>query len=227
MPFNPPAFYAQQISSAYNGLAIWDPQPGYILNNEDKLTPCPRIRPGDVGYVEETGSFTRLFNIHFPLDDSMQGPAIPEDFEQVERKPNYGSSVRFESANIHHKYKRLKIFGGAKTVPVPTIPVSGSMSFSFERNTSAILGFFDTGVREDSPNMLQTYRDQIKDHGLSWLKAAQMVNAERRVEDIILVTGCTRVRSWVTGVADDESTEGISWHPLREFWRCNYTTWSC
>lgn len=115
MPSNPPTFYAQQISSLYNGLAIWDPQPGYIRHDENELTPRPYVRPGDVGYVEETGSFTRLFNIHFPSDDSRQGRGpFPEYFQHIES--NSDNDLRTESANVYHKSRRLKIFGGVKTI---------------------------------------------------------------------------------------------------------------
>ncbi|KAF9075600.1 hypothetical protein BDP27DRAFT_1315324 [Rhodocollybia butyracea] len=205
MPTSPPTLYAQQISSLYNGLALWDPHPGYALDSEGELTGLlPHIRPGDVGCVEEDGTFTRLFNIYLIWDHPHQGRGPrPDNFELV---PLNMKNVdwRSEVPMVYHSHKRLNIFGGIKTMA--PVPVNGSASLAFERNTGAILGFFDHGSREDS-RMDQIYKEQLIKNGSNWLAAAKTIR-DRRHEDIILVTGCTRVRSWITGVVENQSTEG-------------------
>lgn len=70
-----------------------------------------------------------------------------------------------------------------------------------------MLGFFDKGSREDS-RMSRFYKEQLVKFGPSWLQAAQDLNDERCLEDILMVTGSTCVRSWVTGVVHNETADG-------------------
>ncbi|KAF9069495.1 hypothetical protein BDP27DRAFT_1325449 [Rhodocollybia butyracea] len=203
-----PKIYAQQLSDVENGLAVWKPHPGYSMDSGGDVQKLrPRVRPGDVGCVETDGTFTRLFNIHLDLQDPEQGRARfpnPADFERIPLDP---ASINFvtEAPNTYRSRKRVNILAaaGPKKVPLP-VAVNGSTSFTFERNTSAMLAFFDDGVREDA-DIETTYKTQLIKNGAKWLAIAQTQKSSRRLEDIILVTGCTRVRSWAMGVVEDES----------------------
>ena len=60
MPAEPPFHtYREQLWPLYQGLALWDPNPGNLYD---------RISIGDVGYVSE-GAFIRMFNVSLPWDD--------------------------------------------------------------------------------------------------------------------------------------------------------------
>lgn len=119
MPTSDPILYAQQMSSLTNGLAIWDPSPGWKLDDEGRPTQsCPRVRPGDVGYMEDDGTFTRMFNLHLPEDHKDQGRGpFPEYFEHVPLSMSY-IAWRPEAPIFYHSNKRLKVLGGIKTTYV-------------------------------------------------------------------------------------------------------------
>lgn len=87
------------------------------------------------------------------------------------------------------------------------VPVGGNASISYELTTGAVLGFFDNGFREDS-SMHDFYKKQFVKCYSSWLEKAQTQDSRRCLENMVLVTGCTRVRSWVTDVIENETKDG-------------------
>ena len=61
MPFEQPFnVYRERLSSLYNGLALWNPNPVHGLYNQVSI--------GDVGYISE-GTFIRMFNVTLSWDD--------------------------------------------------------------------------------------------------------------------------------------------------------------
>ncbi|KIK64160.1 hypothetical protein GYMLUDRAFT_57151 [Collybiopsis luxurians FD-317 M1] len=194
--------YTSLLSSVYNGTALWNPDQGY---NAKDLKRRPHIRPGDVGYIDEDGSFVRLFNLHLEKDHPEQGRAVPEEFEEPLTD---NSELSFEAPDLHHFYKRTAWRGSAKAaVSVSPANAGASLSYEFEHKTGAILGFFDTGVRHKSPQVADYEKEFVK-NGRSWLRAAQTVRSGLDDTDLKLVTQCTRVQSWVRGILEDKSTEG-------------------
>lgn len=78
----------------------------------------------------------------------------------------------------------------------------GNASVSYELTAGAVLGFFDSGFREDS-SMHNFYKTQFVKCYSSWLEKAQTQDSTRCLENMVLVTGCTRVRSWVTDIIEN------------------------
>ncbi|KAF5353018.1 hypothetical protein D9757_012735 [Collybiopsis confluens] len=206
MPVDPITLYVTHFSSLANGHALWNPDQGYA----DASGRLPHIRPGDVGFVDRSGSFIRLFNLHLGKDDVDQGIAVPKDFGDPLPKGPKGSHVwSYEAPTIQHVYKR-SAWGGSLKADMPVSPanVNASMSFNFDHKTDAILGFFDTGVREKSI-MNAKYFEEVVNNCENWLNAAtETVDPNLSLRDLRLVTECTRVRSWVRGIVEDARKDG-------------------
>ena len=95
--------YREQLWSLYQGLPLWEPNPGGLYE---------RVSIGDVGYVSG-GAFIRMFNVRLPWDDeSNRRFGIPDrydplafddlsirrdTFDEVDHYSRFVSSV--ESAN--------------------------------------------------------------------------------------------------------------------------------
>jgi hypothetical protein len=75
-PFN---IYRDQLSSLYQGLALWDPKPVENLHKQPG-----HVSIGDVGYLDN-GAFIRMFNVTLPWDDpSNKLLGKPEKYEHIE-----------------------------------------------------------------------------------------------------------------------------------------------
>lgn len=73
----PSNIYREQLSSLNQGLALWDPKPIENLYNH--------ISIGDVGYLQENGTFMRLFNVTLPWDDPSNSLLeVPEEYKPLE-----------------------------------------------------------------------------------------------------------------------------------------------
>ncbi|KAJ4479586.1 hypothetical protein C8J55DRAFT_549554 [Lentinula edodes] len=197
--------YAKHISSPANGTALWNPHPGYTRDHEGRLIGLnPQVRPGDIGYLEEDGSFTRFFNIHLQKDDNNQGGGpYPEDFEPLPLDPN-NITWRPEPPITYHSHRQFKFHGGISLGAVPAAPIGGGISFTFERTAGAILGFFDPGACEISQKF--PYQKFLAKHKSKWLEVIE--SAKPGARTFQLVTGCTFVRSWVMGVVENEKVDG-------------------
>ena len=88
----PSNIYREQLSSLNQGLALWDPKPVGNLYNH--------ISIGDVGYLQENGTFMRLFNVTLPWDDPSNGLLeVPEEYKRLE----LGHSVNVQSSEIRER----------------------------------------------------------------------------------------------------------------------------
>ncbi|KAF9069544.1 WD40-repeat-containing domain protein [Rhodocollybia butyracea] len=204
-----PTVYAQQMSSVEEGLAIWRPSSGYAMDPANRNTEKAflHIRPGDVGWMELDGSFTRFFNIHLSLKENAEqgmGP-LPDDFQPIPVRSDIRAKIVPMEKRVYRSEKRWQGSAAVKIV-TPSL-VNGGSGFTFERNTGAILGWFDEGVREDLFRLERFYKEQLIKNSSNWLAMAETIR-DLRLEDIIMVTGCTRVWSWVAGVVENESIEG-------------------
>ena len=83
-PFN---IYREQLSSLYQGLALWNPKPVENLHKQPG-----HVSIGDVGYLDN-GAFIRMFNVTLPWNDpSNRLLEKPEKYERI--KPRYFGNVR-------------------------------------------------------------------------------------------------------------------------------------
>ena len=113
--------YSEEISSPEHGLALWDPDPGYDGTNKRR----PRVRPGDVGYVTEQGTFRRLFNLHLPIDHPEQAPRrkLPQNFVHIELYLEWDVERRaYQPESIRARVKR-----GLKA----SVDVSGCVDYTW------------------------------------------------------------------------------------------------
>jgi hypothetical protein len=77
-PFN---IYREQLSSQYQGLALWDPNPVQGLFNDPG-----HVSIGDVGYLDN-GAFMRIFNAKLPRDNSSNNfIEIPEGYKPLKKE---------------------------------------------------------------------------------------------------------------------------------------------
>ena len=88
MSVEPFKIYREQLSSLYQGLALWDPKPVENLHKQPG-----HVSIGDVGYLDD-GVFMRMFNVTLPWDDpsnKLLGEE-PEKYERINLK--YFGNVR-------------------------------------------------------------------------------------------------------------------------------------
>ena len=96
MPVEPPFHtYREQLSSLYEGLALWKPDPGNLYD---------KVSIGDVGYVSE-GAFIRMFNVRLPWDDeSNRRFGLPDRYDPL----NFNDlSIRHETFGEVDHYSRF------------------------------------------------------------------------------------------------------------------------
>ena len=83
-PFN---IYREQLSSQYNGVALWHPNP------DEDLYDCGHISIGDVGYLDD-GNFIRMFNVTLPCNNPSNAKlGIPDAFRSLEQGRVRGSQI--------------------------------------------------------------------------------------------------------------------------------------
>jgi hypothetical protein len=81
MPVDQPSnVYRVQLSSLHRGYALWNPNPVKKTYN--------RVSIGDVGYVNNTGTFHRMFNVTLEWDHpSNKKLGEPEPYERLDCGP--------------------------------------------------------------------------------------------------------------------------------------------
>ncbi|KAI9447262.1 hypothetical protein BJY52DRAFT_1127518 [Lactarius psammicola] len=190
-----------------HGHALWEPSPGNLYH---------AVGVGDVGYISK-GRFHRLFNILLPADDpSHENFGVPDNHEPF--KPNVPK-------HILSGILRPDNFCSAGVTLECTIQVSchsyslrprdpGEVSFSCRGKQGAVLSLpiqakrEDTVVREGFGKWMMKHIDLW----FAWIRHNEL--EIDRMEDIILVTGTDRTRSWANvaflgGQADARVSFGV------------------
>src|SRR6266567_1347860 len=182
----PYGLYREELTSLGHGLALWNPEPpkGSYDN----------VSIGDVGFIRE-GTFFRMFNVILPWDDeSNRAPSNPAPLKSLDCGPfpNITENTLVKGHYSHH---------------VETTVASNYNYNSVNRVTmghdcpgrGALLYLPHGGQHKDAIRK-RPFEDYIRDNVESWFSWAQENNqGVERMEDIILVTGCTLANSW--GVA--------------------------
>lgn len=76
----PSYVYRVQLSSLHHGCALWNPTPVNQIYD--------RVSIGDVGYVNRTGFFYRMFNVTLPCDDPSNNKlGRPEPYQPLDCGP--------------------------------------------------------------------------------------------------------------------------------------------
>ncbi|KAH9040352.1 hypothetical protein EDB85DRAFT_130624 [Lactarius pseudohatsudake] len=171
------------------GIALWDPNPGNLY---------PAVKVGDVGYIRE-GKFHRLFNALLAADDgSHVDIGVPENYEQL--KPNLTNHINIGRLSPNN-------FCSAKVTSMPESERNSQgpdeirkVSFSCPMKEGAVLYLPIEATGEDTVANADFGKWMIK-HIDCWFAWARRLGPRiDRMEDIMLVTGTHRTRSW-TNVA--------------------------
>jgi len=207
--------YREQLTSLFHGHALWEPDPANIYEH---------VSVGDVGYVRE-GYFYRLFNVLLEWDDPLNRVVIqPEPYIRLDLGPfmNVRESVfpsgPYYSRNVNFTQEsdNLKAEGPDEYV----LSVSGTARYrsifpcSFpptkylcRRSKGALLTLPNDGLRRDVIRT-KVFEDHIRDNVDNWFAFAQRSRLDvERMEDLILVSGCTLVTSWGAAAFPDPALE--------------------
>ncbi|KAF8260476.1 hypothetical protein EI94DRAFT_1748313 [Lactarius quietus] len=227
MPLPQPHYsvYREQLTSLYHGHALWDPDPANLYD---------MVSVGDVGYVRE-GYFFRMFNVLLKSDHpSNRIIGEPDPYEPVDLGPFVNVRVsRLSRGDYHSRYvstqeHNIGVQAQAPRTPADSNPIT---SFRCRKKLGAFLSLPYDGYREDVIRT-KAFEDYIRDHCESWFTFAQRNRLDvQRMEDIILVSGCTLVTAWAAAAfvdnnVDSEITLGsqqlgdsgatFQWHFARE-----------
>ncbi|KAI9456870.1 hypothetical protein BJY52DRAFT_536609 [Lactarius psammicola] len=167
------------------GHALWDPDPGNLY---------PAVEVGDVGYICE-GKFHRLFNALLPAEDESHVDfGVPEGHEQLtlnikkhinicKLSPNNFCSAKVSSTPVSERLAE-----GPNEIP--------KVSFSCWMKEGAVL-CLPIQAKAENTVASADFGKWIIRHIDCWFAwARQLGLGIDRMEDIILVTGTHRTRSW-------------------------------
>ncbi|KAH9021558.1 hypothetical protein EDB85DRAFT_413948 [Lactarius pseudohatsudake] len=186
--------FRDQLALAYPafGHALWEPDPG---------TQAPPVEVGDVGFIRD-GKFHRLFNVLFPANHpSHESRGVPEDHEQLQ--PRLRDHIDRGTLNPNNFYSYgITVESGGLEAHAPGSIGSAEVSFSCARKLGAVLTLPVTARREDTLTRGH-FRRWIIMHIDSWFAFAQELELGIDMEDIVLVTGRHRTRSWSNMVFTD------------------------
>ncbi|KAH9072147.1 hypothetical protein EDB83DRAFT_2571938, partial [Lactarius deliciosus] len=177
------------------GYALWEPDPGEQY---------PPVEVGDVGFIGQ-GKFHRLFNALLPANhQSHRRFGVPEHYEPLQLSvPDHIDHGTLNPNNFCSYGVTVESGGSEVFAAAPPTPDSAEVSFSCTRKLGAALSLPVVARREDtlSPTHFGTWMIRHID---SWFTFSQRHGMGIEMEDIVLVTGCHRTRSW-SNIAFDES----------------------
>ncbi|KAH9025504.1 hypothetical protein EDB85DRAFT_215347 [Lactarius pseudohatsudake] len=174
------------ITAPAYGYALWDPDPGNLY---------PAVEVGDVGYIRE-GKFNRLFNILLPAEHLSHANGVPEYHEQLDIKKNHINKGTLSP----HNFCSTSVTSPESDLQANGPKQEGEVSFLCRMNQGAVLCLPIKAKKEDTVAIKKFGKCMIK-HIDTWFAWAQQLElGVDRMEDIILVTGTHRTRSY-TNVA--------------------------
>ncbi|KAI0270894.1 hypothetical protein BGY98DRAFT_1100565 [Russula aff. rugulosa BPL654] len=177
-----------------HGLALWNPNP--LKEIYDKVS------IGDVGYLHE-GSFIRMFNVMLPWShDSNRTLGEPEPYQSLDCG-RFANTFKRQFDRVKYCSRHVSAETNACNGHIMTpeechvyVPESRSTFVSSKR------GHHEDVIRA------QAFQDYIQDYADSWFTWARKNRlAVERVEDLILVSGCTLVTSWAAAAFVDNTIE--------------------
>ncbi|KAH8991261.1 hypothetical protein EDB92DRAFT_687617 [Lactarius akahatsu] len=186
------------------GHALWEPNPERLYSP---------VEVGDVGYIRE-GKFHRLFNALLPADHpSHQRFRVPEHYEPL--RPSVADHIDGGtlSPTDFCSYGVTVASGGLDVFAREPVG-SADVSFLCARKSGAVLSLPVAAQREDTIAR-GDFSTWIIRHIDIWFAFARRRGLGiERMEDIILVTGRHRTRSWTNiafyeGQADAQVSLGV------------------
>ncbi|KAN0133862.1 hypothetical protein V8E53_008294 [Lactarius tabidus] len=180
------------------GHALWEPSPGYSY---------PAVEIGDVGFVRE-GRFHRLFNVLLPAEDpSHENYGVPEYHEQLTLRmrnhiiPSALGPNNLCSARVTSQPMPRELAMG------PDIPAE--VVFSCGRKQGAILSL-PIQARCKNTVALGDFGEWMIKHIDSWFAWVRRLGVGiEKMEDVVLVTGTHRTRSWTNVAFPGGQVDGL------------------
>ncbi|KAH9004603.1 hypothetical protein EDB86DRAFT_1966273 [Lactarius hatsudake] len=177
-------------------LAIAHPAFGYALWDPDPREQYPPVEVGDVGFIRQ-GKFHRLFNALLPANhQSHQRFGVPEYYEPLRLSMSNHIDHGALDPNNFCSYGVIAESGGSDFFAVaPPTSDSAEVTFSSTRKHGAALSLPVVARREDTLSQAH-FGTWMTRHIDSWFAFSQRHGLGIEMEDIVLVTGNHRTRSW-------------------------------
>ena len=209
LPFD---IYKDHLSSLYLGRALWNPSPHGCSYDHVSI--------GDVGY-EYNGTFLRLFNVMVPWNDqSNRTLGVPDHYQPLTFD---NLTIRHETFGPRDYYSRLVskeenaynlqaaspdewviILSWVALLDLDSRRADVIVTYRCE-GRGALLCLPNGGHREDVIST-KAFGDYIRDHADRWFKWAQEKQLSvERMEDLVLVSGCSFVTSWACAAFVDHT----------------------
>ncbi|KAJ7094099.1 hypothetical protein C8R44DRAFT_645531 [Mycena epipterygia] len=188
--------YTKLLASKGLGYPLWHPQPIDSLPSDYKKE---GVRIGDVGYINDRGAFSFLFNIRCAADDPINLHfGVPDGFQKLDLDPAR-SVERIDVA-----------FAPGSEILTETVQTR-HISFGVELSCSSAQGaalLLPDGASSSDLLPLDAFKNYILRHGKSWF--AFLTKQNRPVQDlnIYLVTGCDKTASWGVATFSKNSSAG-------------------
>lgn len=186
--------YQKHLSFLSQGFALWSPNPlGSIYD---------RVSIGDVGYIDE-GAFVRMFNVILPWDDpSNRNFGQPDEYEPLQF---HGNAIRRTTFDAKDHCSSSVFRGEYANSALATSPEPAGRITYRCRGIGALLSLPDGGHNEDAitTGVFQKYIQNNVNNWFSWAQKNGL--GVQRMEDLILVSGCTLVTSWAAAAFVDHT----------------------
>ncbi|PBK64953.1 hypothetical protein ARMSODRAFT_892389, partial [Armillaria solidipes] len=185
----PHILYITQLIRKGHGYPFWYPEPDCSRSTEYTQE---GVHPGDVGILNDIGSFDFLFNIFREAQDPINGGNVPPGF-----KPLQLSNAEPVSADASgYGYASFSLH--ALTCTLRIVSAGASFEFSTTRETAAILCLPQSATKYDFLNK-SLIKEYSYMHGASWyhyVNSPQYLGREAANGSLYVVTGCDKTTSW-------------------------------
>ncbi|KAJ7116720.1 hypothetical protein C8R44DRAFT_709038 [Mycena epipterygia] len=193
--------YTKLLASKGLGYPLWHPQPIDSLPNEYKRE---GVRIGDVGYINDRGAFSFLFNICCDADDLINLHfGVPDGFQKLDLDPGRSVEridVAFSPGSeiLTETIQTREISFGVELNGAIPVEASAGVELSCSSAQGAALLLPD-GASSSDLLPLDAFKEYILLHGKSWFTFLKKQHRPVQDLNIYLVTGCDKTASW--GVA--------------------------
>jgi len=186
--------YQEQLSSINHGLALWKPNPEGLYG---------RVSIGDVGYMNE-GAFIRMFNVTLPWDDeSNKTFGDPFHYEPLSSK---SFTIRSETFGKSDHYSR-GVFREDNAHNIHAKTPDQAEGVTYECLGHGALLSLPRGGRRQVVMQTTFFEQYAGEHVAGWFHWSKVRGLPiERMEDTVLIYGCTLVTSWAAVAFDDFAT---------------------
>ncbi|KAH9952617.1 hypothetical protein BC827DRAFT_1148572 [Russula dissimulans] len=196
MPLESFDVYREQLSSLYHGAALWEPNPMEGAYDQVSI--------GDVGYIHE-GFFYRMFNVTLPSNDPSNNKiGTPDDYTPLNCDAFNIREAALVRGDYYSRYVS-KVSGGDNVAAISAGDAEGN---KYEcQGQGALLSLPHDGHRKDVIRT-KAFEEYIRENVVGWFNWSQKNELDvERMEDLILVSGCTLVTSWAAAAFVDPSVK--------------------